>query len=91
MNPFSRDVEELRLACAHAESEAHMVVDRKDAEDHRQAVIGSLLDAVDRIDPGLGMRFLRAMWPGVHLECDPLPPAAPQLNPPQADAPGVPA
>lgn len=37
-----------------------------DLEDHRTAVLGELLDAFDRAEPGLGTRLMLAMYPNAN-------------------------
>lgn len=69
MSPFTDPVLELRLVAHKAETAASAAsmaqASHADMEDHRAAVLGDLLDAIDRIDPGLGSRLLRAMYPRV--------------------------
>lgn len=69
MMPFDAAVMELRLATQKAETAASAAsiaqASHADMEDHRAAVLGDLLDAIDRIDHGLGSRLLRAMYPRV--------------------------
>ncbi len=60
---------ELRVAVKRAErrqaesAAGHITVS---PEDLRTQAIGELLDAIDRIDPGLGTRLLLAMYPTAH-------------------------
>lgn len=67
MSPFTDPVLELRLVAQKAEEAASAAsiaqASHADMEDHRAAVLGDLLDAIDRIDAGLGARLLRAMYP----------------------------
>jgi hypothetical protein len=67
MTPFTDPVLELRLVAHKAEAAMAAVLagsaTHLDLEDHRTAVLGELLDAVDRIDPGLGNRLLHALYP----------------------------
>lgn len=69
MSPFTDPALELRLVAQKAERAAQAVslgqASHLDLEDHRTAVLGDLLDAVDRIEPGLGSRLLHAMYPGI--------------------------
>lgn len=69
MSPFTDAVTELRLVAHKAEAAVAAVLQGRathmDLEDHRTAVLGELLDAVDHIEPGLGDRLLKAMYPGL--------------------------
>lgn len=66
MTPLPEVVVELRLLVQFAETEAQklpVLATHGAYEDHRTAVIGELLGALDRIQIGLGTRLLLAMYP----------------------------
>lgn len=63
---------ELHLAVEAAERKAHVMrrriasqvppVDADDKHDHHVDVIGDMADALDRIEPGLGTRWVQAVY-----------------------------
>lgn len=77
MSPFSLALTELHLAVRKAERRAAMAApaDRKLAafmdpdvlHDLQVEVAGDLADALDRIEPGLGTRWMQAMHPAVEF------------------------
>lgn len=81
MTPLSTTLAELRLAVAQAERRAAKIappdkrlaafIDPDVLHDHQVAVAGDIADAIDRIDPGLGTRWMQAMHPAVDFsECE---------------------
>ena len=62
MTTMSHAVMEMRQVVARAEARLKT---RKEvcAEDHRTETVGDLMEALDRVDPGLGQRLLVAMYP----------------------------
>ena len=85
MSPFTDPVLELRLVAERAEFPVFdAATPHARLEDHRTDVLGELLDAIDRIDPGLGTRLLHAMYPRARLPWalpgHPLPPAKVQAH-----------
>lgn len=78
MSPVSLAAAELLVAVQRAEvrAKAHLEA-RRAAEDqaaadsdHQCAVAGDLADALDRIHPGLGLRFMNALHPHLDLSLD---------------------
>lgn len=66
MTPLTLPQLELRLAVQKAETRAAGLragASHPDLEDHRTEAVADLLDAIDRIDCGLGTRMLLAMYP----------------------------
>lgn len=71
MNPNSQLATELLLVVEAAEHKAAQLRVRADAHhvpvgvlsDHRVEVLGELLDALNRVHPGLGERLQAAMYP----------------------------
>ena len=69
MTPHNQLVAELLLVAEGAEVKAQRVRSAPGApafgvvEDHRAEVLGDLLDAIDRVQPGLGTRLHLAMNP----------------------------
>jgi hypothetical protein len=65
--PLNAAVAELRLcadrAACMAQQRRPLFAAGLGIEDHRTQVIGELLDALDRVDPGLGDTLLHAMYP----------------------------
>lgn len=82
MNPRTHATEELAacaLRCLQRSTgllAGHMAgvpISASDLKDHRTEVIGELLDALNRAQPGLGDTFLAAMYPFCREVGDPLP------------------
>lgn len=83
MNPLNHAQTELRLAIERAERRALAFADSPTEEeccpaqyagrlaDHRTEVAGDLADALDRIELGLGARFMQALYPELRLHEDP--------------------
>lgn len=77
MSPLTTAHAELQIATSRAISRAAEVRGRLSAlqpsahpselHDHRTAVAGDMADALDRIEPGLGTRWMQAMYPEVNL------------------------
>ena len=67
MQPYTDPVLELRLVVMEAEARAASLLPANathpQMEDHRTELIGELLEALDRIDRGLGTRLMLAMYP----------------------------
>lgn len=72
MTPYNALVTELLLAADKADGRAAQLREKHDAgleipfgtlEDNRAELIGDLLEAIDRVQPGLGTRLLNAMHP----------------------------
>jgi hypothetical protein len=72
MTPHAILISELKLVLANAEASAAVFraahkpgtpFPLLDLEDHRAAVLGQLLDAIDIAEPGLGTALQRAMYP----------------------------
>lgn len=71
MTPLNVAITELRVTCVVAEAAARQVPRQAiELDHHRTSIVGALLDALDRIDPGLGERYLRAMYPHVQPATD---------------------
>lgn len=77
MTPLNTAVAELSLAVATAERRARSLMaascmppSADDLHDHRTAVAGDLSDAIDRVVPGLGQRFMSALYPEVFSHRD---------------------
>lgn len=83
MNPLNHAQTELRLAVERAEQRAVAWVDSPNEHeccrvqydgrlvDHRTEVAGDMADALDKVDPGLGARFMQALYPELPLGEDP--------------------
>jgi hypothetical protein len=77
MSPLTTAHAELQIAVARAMARADTVRGRLSAlppsthpaelHDHRTAVAGDMADALDRIEPGLGTRWMQAAYPEVNL------------------------
>jgi hypothetical protein len=77
MNPHGHAITELALATATGERRAAQVRQQlattpleshaMQLHDHRTAVAGDLADALDRLEPNLGTRWMQAMYPEVQL------------------------
>lgn len=64
MIPLSEAVLELRLVVAQAEDLAPgLCASHGHLEDFRTETYAHLMDALDRVDPGLGTRLLLALYP----------------------------
>lgn|GEM_PF-5397198 len=69
MTPLSEAVMELRLVAQQAAASLAALGPAPSAaalEDHRSAVMGELLDALDRADSGLGTRLMLALYPNTN-------------------------
>lgn len=69
MLPLTEAVIEVRIVAHNAERAlANLGTSPKhgDLEDHRTAALCELLDAFDRLDPGLGTRLMLALYPGTN-------------------------
>lgn len=77
MTPVTPVVAELQLIVAHAERRAAEVMHQltllppsthpAHLTDHRTAVAGDIADALDRIEPLLGSRWMQALYPEIRL------------------------
>lgn len=69
MSPLTEAVAELRLVVAHAESSKPAAgASHHQLEDFRADTIGNLVEALDRVDTGLGTRLLLAMYPNANAQ-----------------------
>lgn len=78
MTPLTPAITELRLAVEQAEkrAERYLLCNGTDTStpdllghlhDHRTEVAGDLADAMDRIAPDLGRRFMQALYPEIDI------------------------
>lgn len=77
MSPITTAHAELQIATTRALQRAEEVKGRlsclppsthpAELHDHRTAVAGDMADALDRIEPGLGTRWMQALYPEVKL------------------------
>ncbi|GAB1387835.1 hypothetical protein MASR1M6_00150 [Rubrivivax sp.] len=81
MSPLTEVQTELQIAVSRAETRASDLTarlgrrprgmqDAGDLLDHRAAVTGDIADALDRVQPGLGVQWFRALYPEVEFEAD---------------------
>lgn len=79
MSPLTFATTELRLVLHHAGTRSlQMLISHAEGrpashsalEDHRTQTVGELLDAIDRIDPGLGAALMKVMYPYTGTEPD---------------------
>lgn len=67
--PLTPTVVELRLVAQQAAASLAALgpaPTASDLEDHRTAVMGELLDALDRVDCGLGTRLMLVLYPNTN-------------------------
>lgn len=77
MTPLNAALTELRLAIERAEVRAEVYAEAPTGHatfdsagwlsDHRVEVAGDMADALDRIAPGMGQRFMQALYPELDL------------------------
>ena len=69
MTPFSPAHTELALLVAKLEDQARQLEHEQAGwmrwSDHRTNAVGQLWETFDRIEPGLGLRLVHALYPGV--------------------------
>lgn len=63
MTPLSEAATELRLVVQRAEDRADRKAPELCHEDLRTETLGDLMDAMDRIDMGLGTRLMLVLYP----------------------------
>lgn len=77
MSPLTQAQTELAVTVTQAEKRAHLVraqlvavppsTHQAHLHDHRTAVAGDMADSLNRVQPGLGDRWMQAMYPEVDL------------------------
>jgi hypothetical protein len=77
MSPMTSAQAELALTIARAEQRARQVLHQLTCvpasthqahlHDHPTAVAGDMADALNRLEPGMGDRWMQAMYPEVNL------------------------
>lgn len=63
MTPLSHAATELRLAVERAEARADALARGANLEDFRTETLSDLMDAMDRVDMGLGTRLMLVLYP----------------------------